>query len=350
MKRHQKIISFLLIIFITITIGGSPINAATTNQKMLVHYIDVGESDCVLIASNNKFMLIDAGDISDEATIINYLKKQKVKKLDYVIGTHPHADHIGAMPEVIKEFSVGKIIMPAKAHTTDIYEKLLSAIKMKGLKITRPVVGSSYEIGKAKFKIIAPNSYDYGDNLNNYSVGIRLTNGNNSFVFIGDNEKDAITDIISNKINLKSDVLMCGHHGSDTSTTLELLNAVNPKNAIISVGKNSYGHPNNDVLKMLKTKNITTFRTDENGTITATSTGKEITFDAKASNIKTISVEAIKKTSTSNISATLVYTTKTGRKYHRVSCSYLSKSKIKITLKKAKGEGLTPCSRCKPPK
>lgn len=344
MKRHQKIIGFIFLLVLTFLLGGRSINATSIYNRMYVHYIDVGESDCVLISSNDKFMLIDAGDRSDEDTILNYLKQQKVKKLDYVICTHPHADHIGAMPDVIKEFDVGKIIMPAKTHTTDTFEGLLAAIKQKKLKITKPVVGASYEIGKAKFTIIAPNSSDYGNNINNYSVGIKLTYGNNSFVFIGDCEKDAISDILSNKINITSDVLMCGHHGSDTSTTSALIKAVNPKNAVISVGKNSYGHPGSSVLQMLKKNDITVYRTDENGTITATSTGMEITFDAKSSNIKTA-----QEPSKSGVSNTYVYTTKTGKKYHRTNCSYLSKSKIKITLNEAKDEGLTPCSRCKPP-
>lgn len=356
MKRHQKLIGFILLFLLTFQFGCASIDASSSYHKMYVHYIDVGESDCVLINSNDRDMLIDAGDSSDENTIISYLNKQKVKKLDYIICTHPHADHIGAMSEVIKTYGVGKVIMPSKIHTTDTFEALLQAVKDKGLKITKPVVGNTYDIGNASFKVIAPNSDNYGDNINDYSVGIKLTNGNNSFVFIGDCEKNAISDILANKINLKSDVLMCGHHGSDTSTTSDFLKAVSPKNAVISVGKNSYGHPCSSVLKLLKQNNIHVYRTDENGTITATSTGTKITFDAKVSNInendkKSGNIETVTRKNTSkDISGTIVYITKTGTKYHRASCSYLRKSKIKITLKKAKEEGLTPCSRCSPPR
>lgn len=357
MKRHQKLLGFILVFLLTLLLGGPSIDASSSLHKMYVHYIDVGESDCVLIKSNTKYMLIDAGDVRDEKTIINYLNKKKVKKLDYVICTHPHADHIGAMPKVIKTYTIGKIIMPSKIHTTDTFEELLKAISNKGLKITKPVVGKNYKIGNASFKIIAPNANNYGDNINNYSVGIKLTNGKNSFVFIGDCEKEAISDILANKINLKSDVLMCGHHGSDTSTTSALLKEVSPKHAVISVGKNSYGHPSNSVLKLLKQSSIHAYRTDEHGTITATSTGSTVTFDVKESTIKESDIKSgnskadvLKNSSTIGTTDTVVYITKTGTKYHRASCSYLKKSKIKITLKKAKQQGLTRCGKCNPPK
>jgi competence protein ComEC len=245
--------------------------------NMNVHYIDVGESDCVLINSDGKYMLIDAGGTDDEDTILDYLKAQKVKILDYVIYTHPHADNFESMDEVIKELNIGKVIMPAITHASDAFEDLLDAIEDKKLKITKPVVGKEYTIGKAEFTIIAPND-KYSDQNNN-SVGIKLTNGKNSFVFIGDCEKEAIEDILDNKIDINADVYMCGYHGSDTSTTSELLDAVSPDNAVISVGKNSNGHPSESVLDMLKDEGITTYRTDENGTIVVTSTGTKISFE-----------------------------------------------------------------------
>jgi competence protein ComEC len=342
-KAISKVIYLMILTLVLSTLSHVPTDAATKYYTMFVHYIDVGESDCVLIESDNKFMLIDAGDTDDEDTIIDYLKAQKVKTLDYVICTHPHADHIGSMDEVIKEFNVGKIIMPAITHTTKVFEDLLDAIEDKGLKITKPVVGREYTIGKADFTIIAPND-KYSD-LNNNSVGIKLVNGKNSFVFIGDCEKEAISDILDNDIDINADSLMLGHHGSDTSTTSELLDAVSPDSAIISVGKNSYGHPSESVLEMLKNEGITTYRTDENGTIVATSTGTKITFDAKAAKI-----ENTKNGADAQAAKTTVYITDTGTKYHKGGCSYLKKSKIKMTLKDAKNKGLEPCSRCNPPR
>ncbi|WMJ86732.1 ComEC/Rec2 family competence protein [Anaerocolumna sp. MB42-C2] len=340
----KRILCYLLVITFLVSISGvQQVNAATKYYKMYVNYIDVGESDCVLIQSNGKSMLIDAGNNGGGDDIVDYLKDKKIKKLDYVICTHPHADHIGGMDDVIKTFDIGKVIAPAISNTTETYEDLLVAIKNKGLKITKPVVGTKYTIGKAKFTIIAPNSDDYGDNLNNYSVGLKLTNGKNSFIFIGDNETEAIGDILKNKIDLKADVYMCGHHGSDTSTTADLLKTVSPKYAVISVGKNSYGHPGTNTLSLLADNKITAYRTDENGTIVATSTGTKITFNATATKLT-----SNKDSSTSN-KDTIVYITETGTKYHKSTCSMLIQSKIKTTLKKAKAKGYEPCKKCHPP-
>ncbi len=283
--KEKKIISFIvLIIFLSLMlITRFDINDINSNiemdSHMKVHFIDVGESDSTLIESNGYFMLIDAGDIDDVETISSYLDENNVKKLDYLILTHPHADHIGAASYIIKNYEIGKIIMPHKEHTTKTFENLLNTIEDRNLKITKPIVGDNYTIGNAKFILLAPNNYDYGDNINNYSISIKLINNNDSFIFIGDCELEAIKDIINNGIDLKSDVLMCGHHGSDTSTSQELLNKISPQNAIISVGKNTYGHPKKSVLKLLIDNNITTYRTDESGTIIADSTGSKITFE-----------------------------------------------------------------------
>jgi competence protein ComEC len=339
MKKLKRIIVLLIAISLLAVTNYSQVDAAAKYHKMTVHYIDVGESDCVLIQSDGKSMLIDAGETGDGDDIIDYLKDQKVEKLDYIICTHPHEDHIGGMSEVIEEFAIGKVLMPNKTHTTKTFENLLDTISDKKLKITKPVVGNEYSIGNAKFAILAPNHYDYGSNLNNYSIAIRLVNGKNSFLFIGDNETEAIEDILDNKQTLDSDVYMCGHHGSDTSTTKDLIKAVSPDYAIISVGKNSYGHPGDSTLKLLNESKIKTFRTDENGTIVVASTGKDISVNAKASTIKSEDVTT----------SDTVYLTKTGTKYHLDGCTSLRGSKIKSSVKEAKKDGYDPCSKCNPP-
>lgn len=340
LKRYLCYLMIFLIAF-TVYSAGSNTDAAAKYYPMQVSYINVGESDSVLIQSDGKNMLIDAGDTDDDKVILNYLKSKKINKLDYIIATHPHEDHIGAMDDVIKKHSVGKVIMPIMTHTTKAYSNLVTTIKNKGLKITKPVVGTKYTLGKASFTILSPNHYNYGDNINNYSVGIKLVNGNDSFIFLGDNETEAIDDILANKINIKADVLMCGHHGSKTSTNEKLLNAIDPDFAIISVGKNNYGHPSDSTLNLLAKKKVKTYRTDKSGTIIASSTGTKITFNAKPTEIKPAK---------STDSSTAVYITKTGKKYHLSNCPYLNQSKIKTTLKDAKAKKLTPCSRCNPPK
>ncbi len=201
-------------------------------------------------------MLIDAGDNQYEQTVVNYLKQNKVSKLDYVIGTHPHADHIGGLDAIINAFDIEKVIMPKVTHTSKTFEDVIVAIKNKGLKITTPHTGDTYTLGDAKFTIVAPNSSSY-DNLNNYSVVLNLKHGSNSFLFTGDAENISENEILNKNYDIKADVLKVGHHGSNSSTSTEFLKAVNPKYAVIQVGENNkYGHPHAEVIDRLQQHNI----------------------------------------------------------------------------------------------
>lgn len=259
-------------------------NSTNDNANLKVHFIDVGQADCILIESSNQYMLVDAGNNADEELIISYLNNLGIKKLEYVIGTHPHEDHIGSLDAVIRNYEIGKVILPEKEHTTKTFENVLDAIEEKNLKITKPKVGDKYEIGDASFVIIAPNN-DYGDELNNWSVGIKLTLEDTSFVMCGDAEKEAEEDILSNGIDLKADVLKLGHHGSRTSSSKDFVDAVDPSYIVITCGAdNSYGHPHKETMKWLKKRGIPFFRTDKQGTIIATSDGDEITWNVEPSN------------------------------------------------------------------
>lgn len=209
--------------------------------------------------------------------------------------------------------------------------------------------------------MLAPNSSQY-DDLNDYSAVIKLTFGKTSFMLDGDAETISESEMLAKGYNLKADVLKLGHHGSNSSTSASFLKAVSPKYAIISVGKgNDYGHPTKATLTKLKQAKISTFRTDENGTIIATSDGTTITFDKKATVSNNQATD--KNTTTNNDSKTnvtnnagkndttkiTVYITKTGEKYHRDGCSSLSRSKIAISLKDAISKKYTPCKKCNPP-
>ncbi|KOM98642.1 hypothetical protein ACP49_05810 [Clostridium botulinum] len=289
MKKKITIISLLLALFLLV-ISGSVY--AKSNSKSLsgkekdtgivtVHYINVGQGDSILIQQDGHNMLIDAGTNAAESTVVNYLKSKGITKLDYIIGTHPHEDHIGGLDKVIDNFTVDKVIMPRVTHTTQTFKDVITSIQNKGLKITIPKAGDKYSLGGADFTILAPNNSSYS-NLNNYSVVIKLKFGNRSFIFTGDAESLSEGEILAKQLDISGDVLKLGHHGSRTATSQKFLDKVNPSYAIISCGKNNkYNHPHQEILNKLKAKNIKVYRTDEVGTIIATSNGSDLNFNVK---------------------------------------------------------------------
>ncbi|MDD3303429.1 MAG: ComEC/Rec2 family competence protein [Clostridia bacterium] len=249
-----------------------------------IHYIDVGQGDATLIVQGEHAMLIDAGTNDSYLTLEKYLKEQGISKFDYIIGTHPHEDHIGGMDKIIKSFDEDKILFPKITSTTKTFENFVNAVKSKNKKLTTPVVHDKYALGNASFEILAPNSEKY-EGLNNYSIVIRITFENTNYIFTGDAEKESEDEIIKNNSDISADVLKVGHHGSKTSSSAKFLTAVNPKYAIISLGKNnSYGHPHKQVMDRLSVANIPVYRTDEKGTIVLKSDGDVIQFNVKKEN------------------------------------------------------------------
>lgn len=360
-----------------------PTTANITND-LSIHYIDIGQGDAILIKlPNGEFALIDGGPGSSEDTLISYLDKQGINKIDYLIATHPHEDHIGGLPAVINKYDIGQIYIPEKTHTTKTFEKLLLSIEDKGLKIKLSEVGKKIiDTENLKFEILSP-SHQYNDsNLNNYSVVTKLTFKNNSFLFTGDAEIPIESNLVSQDIDV--DVLKVGHHGSDTSTSQQFLDKTNPKAAVISCAKNNqYGHPHNDVIARLENNNVDIYRTDLQGTIVLVSDGDKISFNKEAnpknenappekieakkdtskssnnnSNSSTASNTSNNKNSSNSKSETTkstqtgkadssqgtVLITPTGKKYHLRACGKGNYSET--TLEDAKARGLTPCKKC----
>lgn len=288
--KETGIVGFIIaIIYIAITWWAPEVfeDPVETNalvefeDNLQIHFVDVGQADAILITQGDNAMLVDAGENETRDELKDYITSQGISNLDYVVATHPHSDHIGAMYYIIDNFNVNQVLMSGKTHTTKTYEKLLTSIKNKNIEKMVPKLGDKFTLGDATFEIVGPTyKSSYGDNLNDYSLVIKLTFGNNTFLFTGDAEENSEEDMVASGINLKCDLLKVGHHGSSTATTEEFLNAVEPKYAVVSVGKdNSYGLPDGRVMKLLKSYNIPVYRTDESGTIVATSDGNKITFN-----------------------------------------------------------------------
>ena len=337
------------------------------DEDMKVHFLNVGQADSTLITCGEYAMLIDAGNNDDAEPILNYIQnKAGLTHLDYAIGTHPHEDHIGSLDSVLETVSVDTVMLPNVTANTQTFRDVLNVIDEKGLSITIPEVGDTYTLGDASFTILGPVS-DYGDDLNNWSIALKLTYGNVSFLFTGDAESTAESDMLNTGLDLGADVYQVGHHGSRTSSSSAFLDAVAPKYAVISCGVgNDYGHPNQETLDALSSRGIEIYRTDLQGSIVASTDGSSISFTTAFGNDSSSSASdgqdtdrsagavsddsSYSQDNTASGDDPIVHITKTGEKYHSAGCRYLKKSDIEVTLSEAKNRGLTPCSKCNPPR
>ncbi len=313
---------------------GEPEEIPMQSGELEVHFINVGQGDAILIKTSEQQILIDGGDRG--TTVINYLLDHGVSSLDLVIGTHPHADHIGGLINVMEAIPVGEIIDPGVVHTTKTFEDYLDIIDEKNIIFTEGRAGMTRDLGDgAQMKIVHPTSPSSAD-LNNASIVTRFTFGQVSFLFTGDAESEAENEMLNSGYILNSTILKVGHHGSSTSTTQAFLNAVNPEVAVIMCGlNNSYGHPHEETLNRLSLANVDIYRTDLHNNIIITTDG--VTYDVKT-----------EYDEPDDPKPDIVYITRTGERYHRGSCHYLSRSKIPIERSEAIRRGYTPCKVCKP--
>ena len=241
-------------------------------EDLLIDFIDVGQADSILVRNQDKVMIIDAGTNETGETVVNYLKNLGITKIDYLIGTHPHEDHIGGLDDVINNFDIGQIYMPKIETTTKTFEDVLDAIENKNLTVTAPNKGDKIELGQAVGEFMTEPILDK-DNLNVSSLVLRLEFGNTSYLFMGDAEEENEETIHWPK----TDVLKVGHHGSSTSSSESFLEQVQPQYAVIMAGKdNSYGLPTQETIDKLNNSGSEIYRTDEDGTIQITSDGNAI--------------------------------------------------------------------------
>lgn len=238
---------------------------APIEAKSMLHLIDVGQGESILLQAGSSVVLIDAGEKSEGDKVVDYLKQHNVRSIDLLITTHPHADHIGGAVEVLNSFSVKRIIDSGKAHTSKTYLDYLTLIDEKNI----PFETAEYQdiplSPDVTLKIIGPVK-EYSD-LNNNSVVALVLVGAQSILLTGDMEADAEKDLLA-AADVSATVLKVGHHGSNTSSSDEFLAEVKPKLALISVGEgNSYGHPNAKVMARLESVGAVIYRTDLHGTV-----------------------------------------------------------------------------------
>lgn len=300
-KKTQKIASAVTIIVIALVAAivthftdfGEKIKENTglsqnpaSSAELSVHFIDVGQGDCTLVMCEGHNMLIDAGESDQGKKVVEYLKAQNISRLDYVIGTHPHSDHIGGLRAVVEsDIKIDKIIMPKipdeQVPTSYTYTKLLKAIINKGLTVTK-ADDSEFDLGCAVINTYTPKKVY--KNLNDYSVATKITHGGNSFLITGDLGKQSEKELINRGCNLSAKVLQAGHHGSRESSIKQFLEKVHPSYAVIQCGAgNSYGHPHDEALERISKYAEKIYRNDKDGTIVFESDGKGMNINFEKS-------------------------------------------------------------------
>ena len=243
---------------------------------LTVHFIDVGQGDSILLMSDDGNVLIDAGPNSAEEALSAYLKSVNVKKIDYLILTHPHEDHIGGADMILYNFDVGTVIMSDADSATATYERLIAALETSDAVLYEARSGDTYRFGDLSLRLLAPNSDKY-KNLNNFSVVVKASFGDVDFMLTGDAEVLSEKEILErySERELRCDILKAGHHGSNTSTSDKFLGAVHPEICIISCGaNNTFGHPGAATLSKLNRLGTPYLRTDIDGTIVIKTDGK----------------------------------------------------------------------------
>lgn len=298
MKKKQKksLISYfllLILVIITGTIGATnaPINnnTAQPTEKNIIEieeeqteaiqlnpnqlnilYLDVGQADSILIYNQGETMLIDAGNNEDGEKLVQYIQSLGIQKIDYLVGTHAHEDHIGGIDDIINNFEIGTFYMPYDTKTTSkTYKDVIQAANNKNLKIQNPKVGDQIQVGEAQGTVMAVDN-ENPEEINNSSIVLQFTYGTQKYLFMGDAE----TQVENSKQWEDIDVLKVGHHGSNTSSSVNFIKQVQPELAIISVGKgNTYNLPKQNIIERLESIGAKIYRTDESGTIYLTSDG-----------------------------------------------------------------------------
>lgn len=322
-------------------------NVGAGSNALEVHFIDVGQGDSSLIMfPDGKTALIDGGGRSASDKVVSYLREQGVDKIDYLIATHPHEDHIGGLPNVVDSFDIGKVYMPNHTANTKIFESLLNSIKSKGLKITS--AKGHMDImneGDIEFSILAPLSDSYED-TNDYSIVNKLSYGDIAILFTGDIEKSSENELQDSGYDLSADVLKIPHHGSSSSSSDEFLEAVSPSYGVIQLGEdNTYGHPHVETLNRLEKHGVEILRNDRLGDIKLVSDGKEVSFynsssddESKRDSEKNVEDEKVK-----------IIGNRNSKVYHIENCSGLPNRENRVyfdSIEEAEVAGFRPDSRC----
>lgn len=352
---------------------------------LTAHYLNVGQGDSEFVVfPDGKTMLIDAGESWAGDAVVDYIQNTLgYDRIDYLVATHPHSDHIGGMKAVLwSPIFIDQVFAPEVANDTETFYGFLDAVQAVGKQITSATAGLVLdEADGLRVEVLSPSVDASYEDLNDWSAVVRVTWGSTSFLFTGDASYQVIDSLNVGHV----DVLKVGHHGSDTSTSIPTLEALSPSVAVIEVGwGNDYGHPTQETLDELSYCGAQVWRTDADGNVIVQSDGTAVwAYSADTWATEPVSAEQIEQRRVAEEQARaeeaaraqaeadaaaqeaaqaqaqaevaqsqnigdVVYITKTGEKYHRAGCSSLRKSCIEISRSDAIARGYEPCKKCNP--
>lgn len=259
----------------------SPAAAFPAYGQTDVHILDVGQGLSVLVTSQENALLYDGGDAGHSSYVVSYLKQQDISSLDCVIASHYDGDHLNGVVGALNVFPTETLLGPDYTADSRVFRSFQEISAAKGLTPLQPVPGTEYSLGDATIQVLAPSSSDYSD-VNNYSIAIRIQDGDTSFLITGDAENQSEQEMLSSGLTLDSDVYIMAHHGSGTSNSLEFLQAVSPEYAVVSCGLgNAHGHPHADALEAVNASGSSLLRTDLQGNLIASTDGHKITWNTE---------------------------------------------------------------------
>lgn len=323
----------------------APPTAAVADGTLSVHFIDVGQADCILIECDGKFMLIDGGNRDDGQKVISYLQSCGVEELETVICTHAHEDHVGGLPAVLAVYPTAQVYAPTKTYDSKVFDDFLYYVDQQRLEVTIPAPGDAFTLGQAQLEILGPVK-TYAE-TNDTSIVVKLDYGATSFLFTGDMEVEAENDMLDyweDRVDWNVDVLKVGHHGSTTSSGYRFVYETDPEYGIVPVGTdNSYGHPHDEIVDRYNDAGIPLFRTDELGTVLAVSDGSEIIITWENRNAAPADVEPAEEFGRGFVG------NKNSLKFHAPTCDSLPSEKNRVefsTYEEAIDAGYTPCGGC----